>query len=132
MSLMNASLLRASFDLIEPNKDEFVEAFYRRLFEKYPATRQFFAQTDMKKQASTLAATLAVVVAGVEKGENLVPTLQSLGARHKTYGVLPEHYPVVGEILIETFQDTLGPQWTPAFQEAWLEAYGVIAQTMST
>ena len=128
---MDASLLRASFDLIESRKDEFAEAFYNRLFEKYPETRQFFAQTDMPKQARTLAATLAVVVAGVEKGENLVPTLQSLGARHKTYNVLPEHYPLVGEILLETFQSTLGPQWTSAYQGAWIEAYQVIAQTMA-
>jgi len=128
---MNALLLRESFDLIGPNKDAFAEAFYNRLFEKYPATRQFFANTDMVKQARTLAATLAVVVAGVEKGEDLVPTLQSLGGRHKTYGVVPEHYPIVGEILIETFQNTLGPKWTPAYQDAWVQAYTVIAQVMA-
>jgi methyl-accepting chemotaxis protein len=128
---MNASLLRASFDLIEPTKDEFAEAFYRRLFEKYPETRQFFATTDIQKQSKALAATLAVVVAGVEKGENLTPALQSLGTRHQQYGVQPEHYPIVGEVLIETFQNTLGPNWTPAFQEAWIQAYEAIAQTMS-
>lgn len=128
---MNAALLRESFDLIGPNKDAFAEAFYNRLFEKYPATRQYFASTDMAKQARTLAATLAVVVAGVEKGENLVPTLQSLGGRHKTYGVVPEHYPIVGEILIETFRTTLGPRWTPAYQDAWVQAYTVIAQVMA-
>src|SRR5690348_14796130 len=101
---MDARLLRSSFDLIAPNKDQFAEAFYQRLFEKYPQTRPFFAHTDMSVQARSLAATLTVVVSGVEKGDNLVPTLQALGARHKTYGVRPEHYPIVGEVLIETFQ----------------------------
>lgn len=128
---MNVSLLRTSFDLIAPRKDEFAEAFYRRLFEKYPETRQFFATTDMTTQARALAATLAVVVAGVEKGEDLTPALKSLGGRHKTYGVLPEHYPIVGEILIETFQKELGPQWLPAYQDAWLQAYEIIAKTMA-
>lgn len=129
---MNAALLRESFDLIAPNKDEFAEAFYRRLFEKYPSTRQFFANTDMSKQARALAATLAVVVAGVEQGEDLVPTLQKLGGRHKTYGVVSDHYPIVGEILIETFQNTLGPRWTSAYQDAWVQAYTVIAEVMSS
>lgn len=128
---MDAGLLRSSFDLIAPDKDQFAEAFYQRLFEKYPGTRQFFVNTDMPKQARTLATTLAIVVAGVEKGEDLTPTLQTLGARHKTYGVLPVHYPIVGEILIETFQNTLGPQWTPAFQDAWIQAFTIIAQVMS-
>jgi len=85
----------------------------------------------VSKICARLAATLAVVVAGVEKGEDLIPTLQSLGGRHKTYGVVPEHYPIVGEILIETFQTTLGPKWTPAYQDAWVQAYTVIAQVMS-
>src|SRR5215472_6863262 len=79
--LMDARLLRSSFDLIAPDKDQFAEAFYQRLFTKYPQTRPFFANTDMSKQARTLAATLALVVAGVERGDNLVPTLQALGAR---------------------------------------------------
>ena len=128
---MDARLLRSSFNLIAPNKDQFAEAFYQRLFEKYPQTRSFFAKTDMAVQARALAATLAVVVAGVEKGDDLTPTLQSLGARHKTYGVLPEHYPIVGEVLIETFQNRLGSQWTPAFQNAWVQAFTIIAQVMS-
>lgn len=127
---MNAELLRESFDLIAPRKDEFGEAFYERLFEEYPATRTFFANTDIKKQAQTLVATLALVVTGVEKGENLAPSLRNLGKRHETYGVRPGHYTIVGEVLIETFKDTLGPQWTPAFQDAWVQAYGVIVQMM--
>ena len=128
---MDARLLRSSFDLIAPNKDQFAEAFYQRLFEKYPQTRPFFANTDMSMQARTLAATLALVVTGVEKGDDLTPTLQSLGARHRTYGVRPEHYPIVGEVLIETFQNRLGSQWTPAFQHAWTQAFSIIAQVMS-
>ncbi len=128
---MDAGLLRSSFDLIAPDKDQFAQSFYQLLFEKYPGTRQFFANTNMSKQAHLLASTLALVVAGVEKGEDLTPTLQTLGARHKTYGVLPEHYPIVGEVLIETFQNKLGSQWTPAFQDAWIQAFTVIAQVMS-
>jgi len=130
-SLMDARLLRSSFDLIAPEKDQFAEAFYQRLFEKYPQTRPFFANTDMSMQARALAATLALVVTGVEKGDDLTPTLQTLGARHKTYGVLPEHYPIVGEVLIETFQNKLGSQWTPDFQNAWIQAFSTIAQVMS-
>lgn len=128
---MDARLLRSSFDLIAPEKDKFAEAFYLRLFEKYPQTRPFFANADMSMQARSLAATLALVVASVEKGDDLTPALQALGARHKTYGVRPEHYPIVGEILIETFQKRLGSRWTPAFQNAWMEAFSTIAQVMS-
>ena len=129
---MDAGLLRSSFDLIAPNKDQFAEAFYQRLFAKYPQTRPLFAHTDMSQQARTLASTLALVVANVERGNDLIPTLQALGTRHKTYGVQPDHYPIVGEVLIETFRNTLGSRWTAAFENAWIEAFSAIAQVMST
>lgn len=125
---MDATLLRTSFDLIEPNK--LAEVFYRRLFEAYPETRVLFAETDISAQAHKLAATLAIVVTSVEKGENVVPALRTLGERHRTYGVLPEHYPLVGKLLLEVLQDTLGSQWTPAYQEAWSQAFEFMAQTM--
>jgi len=127
---MDASLLRESFDLIALSKEEFVVAFYQRMFEKYPETQQFFTSTDMSKQVKALAGVLAVVVTSVEQGEDLTPILRALGERHKSYGVEARHYPIVGEILIETFQNVLGPQWTPAFEATWTQAFIVITQTM--
>lgn len=129
---MDASLLRSSFDLIAPHKDEFFEAFYQILFEKYPEVRPLFANTNIPKQALMLADVLDTVIEGVEMGQDLTPILQTLGARHKTYGVLPEHYPMVGDALIATFQTKLGSQWTPAFQDAWTQAYTSIVQVVSS
>jgi hemoglobin-like flavoprotein len=40
--------------------------------------------------------------------------LKGLGQRHATYGVRPEHYPLVGVVLLETFADFLGKHWTQA------------------
>jgi hemoglobin-like flavoprotein len=127
---MNVVLLRESFDLVAPRKEAFAAAFYDRLFSQFPATKSFFAQTDMKKQQAALVGALALVVSGVEKGEDLTGVLKSLGTRHESYGVLPEHYPIVGQVLIETFQAFLGPDWTPAYEETWVTAYGVVTQSM--
>ena len=127
---MDASLLRESFDLIATSKEEFVIAFYQRMFEKYPETQQFFTSTDMSKQVKALAGALAVVVTSVEQGDDITPTLRALGERHKGYGVQSQHYPIVSEILIETFQNVLGPQWTPAFEATWTQAFTLITQTM--
>ena len=128
---MDASLLRASFDLVAPNKEKFAAAFYDRLFATFPETQQLFLKTDMKKQQNALVGAIALVVSGVEKGDNIVPTLKDLGQRHSTYGVKPEHYPLVGQILLETFDQFLGPEWTPEVKGAWVEAYTVIVETMT-
>jgi hemoglobin-like flavoprotein len=37
--------------------------------------------------------------------EDIVPTLRDLGARHVAYGARPEHYPVVGAVLISAMAE---------------------------
>ena len=128
---MNVELLKESFNLVAPQKEEFARSFYERLFSYYPQTRPLFAQTDMRRQESSLMATLAVVVAGVQRGDNLVPVLHSLGKRHEQHhGVAPEYYPLVGGVLLETFHDYLGPQFTPTMQDAWSQAFELISNQM--
>ncbi|WP_376796602.1 globin family protein [Thermogemmatispora sp.] len=127
---MNAPLLKESFGLIAPQKEAFARRFYERLFAAYPQTRLLFAGTDMRRQESALMATLAAVVAGVERGENLEPVLRRLGERHYRYGVQPEHYPLVGQALLATFGDFLGPRFSPAMHDAWAQAFEVISSQM--
>ena len=83
---MKATLLNESFDMIVPHKDAIAHSFYERLFTEYPQTQPLFTQTHMRRQVGALLAALATVVAGVLRGDNLVPMLQQLGQRHKRYG----------------------------------------------
>jgi methyl-accepting chemotaxis protein len=128
---MDVQLLRESFNLIAPNKEPFAQDFYHRLFQQCPHQVQaLFANTDMQEQEVALMGTIAGVIAGLEKGENVLPALHKLGAKHAEYHVKPEHYPLVGTALIETFQQHLQDQFTPSMQKAWIEAYGIISEQM--
>jgi nitric oxide dioxygenase len=127
---MDVKLLRESFDLIAPNKQQFAQDFYNRLFSLYPQTQSLFASTDMKQQEAALMGAIAGVIAGIEKGENIIPALHKLGAKHAGYNVKSEHYPLVGTALIETLQQHLQDKFTPLIQQSWLEAYGVISEQM--
>src|SRR5262249_39958102 len=60
----------------------------------------------------------------------IVPTLRRLGARHVAYGARPEHYPVVGEVLIGAMAEIVGPAWRPEYERAWGIAFGIVAGTM--
>jgi methyl-accepting chemotaxis protein len=127
---MNVALLNESFNMIVPHKDAFALSCYQRLFTHYPQTQLLFAQTNMRRQEGALMATLTTVVAGVQRGDNLVPILQQLGQRHKRYGVKAEHYPLLRAALLETFHHYLGPRFTLDMQKAWEEAYEMISAHM--
>ena len=59
-----------------------------------------------------------------------MPALRELGARHVAYGARPEHYPVVGEVLIASMAEVAGPAWRPEYSRAWASAFGLVAGAM--
>src|SRR6266851_10288559 len=127
---LQIELLETSFQAIAPRGEEFVTAFYERLFTNYPQTRAFFALTDMKEQRKKLLGALALVIQNLRKPEVLTSALKGLGQRHVKYGVRSEHYPIVGAVLLDTFSDVLGERWTRAYHDAWAQAYETVCAIM--
>ena len=127
---MNLAALETSFDLIAPRGDELMDEFYARLFAAAPAVKPLFAGTDLKRQKTMLLGTLVLLRKSLRNLDAIVPKLRDLGARHVAYGARPEHYPVVGEVLIASMRAIAGPAWTLEYEQAWAEAYGVVAARM--
>ena len=97
---LQIELLETSFQEIAPRGEAFVQAFYATLFTEFPQTKAFFSSTDMKEQQKKLLGALALVIQNLRKPDVLAAALQGLGQRHAGYGVRPEHYPIVGAVLL--------------------------------
>jgi hemoglobin-like flavoprotein len=104
--------------------------FYDRLFEVAPSVQPLFADVDMERQRQALLKMLVVLRESLRDLEDIVPDLEDLGARHVEYGAQPEHYPVVGEVLIASMAEIAGDAWKPEYTAAWQEAYGVVQDVM--
>ena len=90
-----------------------------------------FALPAFKKHAAGVISTVNTAIGMLEPNlDGLVEVLKNLGRKHKVYGVLEAHYPIVGEALIGTLSDALGDNFTPDIKAAWVELYGVISSTM--
>ena len=122
--------LETSFDLIAPRGEELVDTFYTRLFETAPGVRPLFANTDLRKQKSMLLATLVLLRKSLRDLEAITPKLRQLGARHVAYGALPEHYPVVAEVMLASMAEVAGNAWTNDIEAAWAGALGLVATAM--
>ena len=66
----------------------------------------------------------------LDQPDTLVPVLQKLGARHRSYGVVDAHYATVGGALILTLEQGLGEVFTPETRSAWTEMYSLVSRTM--
>ena len=127
---MNLEALETSFDLVAPRGDELMDEFYGRLFEAAPGVIPLFARTDLRAQKTMLLGTLVLLRQSLRNLDAIVPKLRELGARHVAYGAQPEHYPVVGEVLIASMATIAGTAWKPEYEAAWSEAFGVAAGAM--
>jgi hemoglobin-like flavoprotein len=127
---LNVELLESSFTKVKANSVTFTDHFYATLFADYPEVQPLFSNTHMEKQAKQLFQSLVLTVNNLRKPDVLSNVLQGLGTRHAQYGVLPQHYPMVGSSLLKAFEVILGADWTPEVQQAWTEAYGVVTQLM--
>lgn len=122
-------LVQTSFARVQPIADTAAALFYNRLFELDPDVRRLFT-SDMHVQGRKLMTMLGTVIGYLHKLQQLVPAIQSLGERHREYGVQPRHYATVGAALLWTLEQGLGEQWTPAMCAAWERAYNIVAATM--
>ncbi|HEX5622220.1 MAG TPA: globin family protein [Solirubrobacteraceae bacterium] len=122
--------LETSFDLVAPHGEALVDVFYKRLFAAAPAVEPMFAGTDLRRQKSMLLATLVLLRKSLRNLDAIIPSLRGLGARHVAYGARPEHYPVVGDVLIASMADVAGDAWRPEYERAWAAAFDVVAGVM--
>lgn len=110
-------------------QDAFGRRFYERLFELAPEVRPLF-KNDMHRQANMLVQALDLLVMTLDDFEKLQPIAAAFAVRHAGYGVTPMHYGLVGQTLVLTLEEQLGPHFTGPARRAWTEAYAALSEAM--
>ncbi|GIJ52334.1 flavohemoprotein [Virgisporangium aliadipatigenens] len=126
-----ARLLKESWTLVEEQQDRLASYFYAKLFLSNPQLRDLFP-VQMDVQRARLLNAVVTAVQSVDDPERLNEYLRALGRDHRKFHVSSEHYDVVGGALMDSLRTFAGEYWTPEFDQAWRDAYGVIAEKMIT
>ncbi|MBX2873618.1 MAG: 2Fe-2S iron-sulfur cluster binding domain-containing protein [Saprospiraceae bacterium] len=121
--------LQSSLDFVLKNELGFAQRFYKKVFEKAPGLRPLF-RDDMSGQERLLTHMLGGIVYSLSRPEYLKMGLRTLGRSHEKYGVKPEHYPLVKQLLIETIEEELGEFHTEKLSEAWRQALDFVTSEM--
>jgi hemoglobin-like flavoprotein len=75
---------------------------------------------------------LALAVNSLDRMEQLLPVVRSLGSRHVSYGVRDKDYDTVGQALLWTLRKGLGEAFTPDVEAAWINVYTALASAMQS
>ena len=122
-------VIKATVPVLEVHGVAITKTFYKNLFEKHPELLNIFNHTNQEKgrQQTALANTVYAAAVHIENLEAILPAVVQIAHKHRSLGILPEHYPIVGENLLQAIKEVLGDAATDEIINAWAEAYGVIA-----
>ena len=123
-------IIKSTVPALQKHGLDITKVFYKNMFEKNPEVAPMF---DMSRQVNdeqpkALAMTVLAAAKNIDSLEKILPAVDKIAIKHCNCGVKPEHYPIVGQHLLNAIQEVLQEGATPAVLKAWQEAYQVIAQ----
>ncbi|RCK57254.1 Flavohemoprotein [Candida viswanathii] len=112
---------------------QLAEKFYRRLFKQYPEFKDYFNTTNQKllRQPRIFIHTLVKVAENVDNFEQLEEDFQRIASKHVGLQVRPDHYPKMGEVMVNTICDLFPKEMVDdEFREAWEMTYDKMANML--
>lgn len=129
VSEQQKALVQESFKVVEKISDVAADMFYQRLFDIEPDLRSLFSE-DLREQKKKLMGALKVLVNTLDNPDKLIPILEDMGRKHKTYGVVEDHFVPVADALVWTLEEGLGSDFTEEVRHAWTALYSAVASIM--
>ena len=126
LSEKTKEIVRATAPVLQDRGVEITTRMYERMAEEYPDLKALFANTR-DGQADRLAAAVLAYAQNIDKLEALGSSVIAIAKKHVDANVLPEHYPIVGQLLLAAMQDVLDEAASEEILEAWKEAYFFLA-----
>ncbi|REE91359.1 nitric oxide dioxygenase [Paenibacillus taihuensis] len=122
-------IIKSTVPVLEIHGTAITKRFYELLFSNYPELLNLFNHANQRqgKQQTALANAVYAAALHIDKLEMILPAVKQIAQKHRSLGVKPEQYPIVGQMLLKAIKEVLGDAATDEILGAWADAYGVIA-----
>ncbi|MFF2890233.1 NO-inducible flavohemoprotein [Paenibacillus sp. NPDC057967] len=129
LSEQTIGIIKSTVPVLEVHGVAITKRFYGLMFEAHPELLNIFNHANQKqgRQQTALANTVYAAAVHIDNLAAIIPAVKQIAHKHRSLGVKPEHYPIVGKFLLTAIKDVLGDAATDEILGAWGEAYGVIA-----
>ncbi len=129
LSEKTIQIIKSTVPVLEKHGVDITKRFYRNMFTAHPELLNIFnhANQSQGRQQTALANVVYAAAQHIDKLETLLPAVRQIAHKHRSLGVKPEQYPIVGENLLRAIKEVLGDAATEEILQAWAAAYQVIA-----
>ena len=129
LSQKSIDIVKSTAPVLADKGVDITTVFYKNLFTAHPELLNMFNHVNQKqgRQQTALANTVYAAALHIDNLGVLLPAVKQIAQKHRSLGIKPEHYPIVGEHLLGAIKEVLGDAATEDIIQAWAEAYGIIA-----
>ncbi len=122
-------VIKSTVPVLEVHGQTITKQFYQMMFKNHPELLNVFNHANQRqgKQPAALANAVYAAAAHIDRLEEILPVVKNIAQKHRALGILPEHYPIVGENLLAAIKTVLAEAATDEIIDAWAQAYGIIA-----
>ncbi|CAG8031824.1 unnamed protein product [Penicillium salamii] len=129
LTAQQKQVVKATIPALQEHGVTITTLFYKRLLEKHPELKNIFNTVHQKtgEQPAALAHAVWAYAVNIDHPEALSTAVSRIGHKHASLGVMPAHYPIVGEHLLAAIKDVLGPAANEQVLDTWKVAYQELA-----
>src|SRR4051794_30633507 len=122
-------IIKSTVPVLEKHGETITTRFYQLMFGNHPELLNIFNHANQKqgRQQKALAGTVYAAAMYIDNLEAILPVVKQIAHKHRSLGIKPEHYPIVGKHLLMAIKDVLGDVATDEIIDAWAQAYNLIA-----
>lgn len=122
-------IIKSTVPVLEQHGETITTRFYQLMFGNHPELLNIFNHANQKqgRQQKALAGTVYAAAQYIDNLEAILPVVKQIAHKHRSLGIKPEHYPIVGKHLLLAIKDVLGDAATDEIIDAWAQAYNLIA-----
>ncbi|RDA88515.1 hypothetical protein CP532_6672 [Ophiocordyceps camponoti-leonardi (nom. inval.)] len=126
------NLVKSTAPVIKQHGQTITTVFYQRILAAHPELKSIFSLRNQHTgaQQAALAGAVFAYASYIDDLSALEGAIDRIAHKHASLFVRPEQYPVVGKFLVEAFAEVLGSALTEDVAEAWIAAYGQLADVL--
>ncbi|APC97988.1 NO-inducible flavohemoprotein [Francisella frigiditurris] len=132
LSQNTIDIIKTTIPILEENGIALTKYFYHRMFVNNPEIKKFFNQAHQENnsQQEALAVAILAYAKNIDNLDALGSAIELISQKHASLQIKPEHYPIVGNNLIESIKEVLNLDSSSNIILAWEDAYRFLANIL--
>ncbi|KAG6038757.1 hypothetical protein E4U41_003734 [Claviceps citrina] len=134
LTAQQIATVKSTAPVVKQYGDAITATFYRNMLTAHPELKNYFSLRNQQSgaQQAALANAVFAYAAYIDDLPKLSHAVERIAHKHVSLFIRPDHYPIVGKYLVGAFAEVLGDALTPEVTDAWIAAYGQLADVFIT